>query len=173
MDQFNSQNLGAGAGYTPMQIPDSFGAIPAGVAGVPVTPGAAGTYTPMQLPTTSPGSFTHMPDGSWADAQVSLSSAATTPAPLTNPDGSTPAPGSEEEQIALMKRDYEAAMEIENMMFQQQMMQMQQRAMMDQRALMAARAKMNQPDNNTKLSTGPEIKMDWGDDGGDGGGGEE
>ena len=172
MDQFNSQNLGTGINYTPMQFPDSSGTTGAGAAG---GPGMVANYTPMQFPTTAttaPASTTHMPDGSWADAQVTLSSAATTPTPLTNPDGSTPAPGSEEEAIAQMNQMYMQSMEMENMMFQQQMMQMQQRAAMQQQQAMAARSRLNNQPDNTKLSTGPEIKMDWGDDGGDYGGDE-
>lgn len=182
MDQINNQNgYGSpGVGYTPMQFPDSFGT---GLTGATNVPGVVANYQPMQFPEipTTPASYTHMPDGSWADAQVTLSSAATAPAataPATtapSTDGTAPAPGSKEEQIAQLTQMYMQSMEFENMMFQQQMMMMQQRAAMQQQQAIAARNNLNNNTSNTKLLTGPDIRAtDFLGDGGDGGdGGEE
>lgn len=158
MDQITNQNPFASVSYTPMQL-DGFG-------NVGVTPGVIPAYQPMQLPeipSTAPASYTHMPDGSWADAQVTLSGAATAP----SVDGTPPAPGSEEEQIAQMRQMYAQSMEIENMMFQQQMMMMQQRASLQQRQAIMARSNLNNNNSTTQNLTGPEIRgVDHGDDGG-------
>lgn len=96
----------------------------------------AATPQPQATPTTStaygkPESYTHMPDGSWADAQVELSS-----------------------QI---NSYYEGQMAYDNMMFQSNMMLMQSRAISQQRTWMNQQNQLNKTPE-AKLSTGPEMK---------------
>jgi hypothetical protein len=143
----NATNPGA-ITYTPMALTEI--AMPT----VPSAPAAPATST-------GPASYTHMPDGSWADAQVTLSSAAAIPGA---PETPTTTPGSDEELIVAM---YQYQMEMDNMMFQQNMMQMQQQAAMAQKAAMAARNKSNIPE--VKWVQSPDLKsaISYDDEGGD------
>ncbi len=131
----NNQNQTAAPGvvpyYTPLSFPDATFAAPAAPTG--------------------PQSYTHMPDGSWADAQVTLSGAS------ADPNAPTPAPGSEEEALVQF---YAQQMAFDDMMFQQQMMVMQQRSMLAQRQAMAAR---NNSNVEVKWVQSPDLKSFYDD----------
>lgn len=144
---------------------------PATLAAPPSAPSA-----PLESPT-APVSFTHLPDGSWADAQVQLSAEAR--ATTATPTAASPTPSTEaapltpEQQAKLleeMTNFYQTQIAMDNLMFEQQMMMIQQRATLSNAMAMRAR-------NNTssvfdlKPVSPPDLKLVAHSD--DEGGGEE